>query len=138
MSKKQMTEDEFKFVMTKHKDLILFFTSEEELKFEHNHCGCSPEVPYIITINIWNDDLYGDTWVELKDGIATVLVYDGHYNDYQPEHIFRTHQELDRWLSDGFIKDHLYDMNYASKALKKQYLGDENFNYDPWSKKKGK
>ena len=36
MSKKTMTEDEFKFVMTKHKDLILFFTTEKELKYENN------------------------------------------------------------------------------------------------------
>ena len=131
MSKKTITEDDFKFVMSKHKDLILFFTTAEELKYEHNKPG-------VISINIWDEDLYGDTWVELKDGIATVLVYDGHYNDYRPEHIFRDWKELDRWLSGGFIQDHLYDMNYASKTLKKQYLGDEDFNYDPWSKKKGK
>lgn len=135
MSKKQMTEDDFKFVMTKHKDLILFFTTAEELKYEQNKCGCEPDVPSVISINIWNEDLYGDTWVELKDGVVTVLVYDGHYNDYRPEHIFRDWKELDRWMSDGFIKSHLYDMNYASKVLKKQYLGDEDFNYDPWSKK---
>jgi len=127
MSKKTITEDEFKFVMTKHKDLILYFTSEEELKYEQDTYGFS--------INIWNDDLYGDTWVSLKDGFATVLVYDGHYNYYIPKEGFETWQELDRWMSDGFIKDHLYDMNCASKALKKQYLGDEDFNYDPWSKK---
>ncbi len=135
MSKKTMTEDDFKFVMSKHKDLILFFTTAEELKYEHNHCGTSTEVPYIISINIWDEDLYGDTWVELKDGVATVLVYDGHYNDYRPEHIFRDWKELDRWMSDGFVKDHLWDISYASKALKKQYLGDPDFNYDQWSKK---
>lgn len=136
MSKKQMTEDDFKFVMTKHKDLILFFTTAEELKYEHNKCDCEPDAQDVISINIWDEDLYGDTWVELKDGIATVIVYDGHYNDYVPEQTFKTWQELDRWMSDGFIKDHLYDMNYASKELKKLYLGDENFNYDPWSKEK--
>ena len=37
---------------------------------------------------------------------------------------------------NGFIKDHLWDISFASKALKKQYLGDPDFNYDPWSKKK--
>lgn len=136
MSKKTITEDDFKFVMSKHKDLILFFTTEEELKFTNNECGCYPDVPGVLSINIWNDDLYGDTWLELKDGIVSVLVYEGSYNDYRPEHIFRDWKELDRWMSDGFIKDHLYDMNYASKALKKQYLGDSDFNYDPWSKKK--
>jgi hypothetical protein len=135
MSKKTITEDEFKFVMTKHKDLILYLTTAEELKYEHNVCGCEPDVPDVLSINIWDADLYGDTWVELKDGVATVQVYEGHYNDYRPQHIFRTWQELDRWLSDGFIKDHLWDMSFASKALKKQYLGDEDFNYDPWSKK---
>lgn len=56
MSKKPMTEDEFKFVMTKHKDLILFFTSEEELKYENNECGCEPDVPGVLSINIWNDE----------------------------------------------------------------------------------
>ena len=136
MSKKTITEDDFKFVMSKHKDLILFFTTAEELKYTNNECGCEPDVPGVLSINIWDEDLYGDTWVELKDGIATVLVYDGAYNDYRPEHIFRDWKELDRWMSDGFIKSHLYDMNYASKALKKQYLGDPDFNYDPWSKKK--
>lgn len=136
MSKKTITEDEFKFVMTKHKDLILFLTTEEELKYKHHPYGCNTEVPGVLSINIWNEDLYGDTWVSLQDGIASVLVYDGHYNEHRPEHYFRTLQELDRWLSDGFIKDHLWDMSFASKALKKQYLGDEDFNYDPWSKKK--
>lgn len=34
MCKQVMTEDDFKFVMTKHKDLILYFTCEEELKYE--------------------------------------------------------------------------------------------------------
>lgn len=136
MSKQTITEDDFKFVMSKHKDLILFFTTEEELKYTNNECGCYPDVPGVISINIWNDDLYGDTWLELKDGVVSVLVYEGSYNDYRPEHIFRDWKELDRWMSDGFIKDHLYDMNYASKELKKQYLGDEDFNYDPWSKKK--
>ena len=130
MSKKQITEDDFKFVMTKHKDLILYLTCTEELKYEQDIYG--------LFINIWNKDLYGDTWVALKDGVATVLVYDGHYNDYRPEHIFKTWQELDRWMSDGFIKDHQWELSYASKALKKQYLGDEDFNYDPLSKKKGK
>jgi hypothetical protein len=136
MSKKQMTEDDFKFVMTKHKDLILYLTCTEELKYETNECETYPDVPGVLSINIWNADLYGDTWVELKDGIATVKVYDGHYNDYVPKQTFRTWEELDRWMSDGFIKDHLWDMSYASKELKKQYLGDENFNYDPWSKRK--
>ena len=135
MSKKQMTEDDFKFVITKHKDLILYLTSEEELKFQHNKCGTYPEVPYITTINIWNEDLYGDTWVEFQNGMATVLVYDGNFNEHRPTHFFRTWKELDNWLSDGFIKDHLWDMSSASKKLKKQYLGDEDFNYNPWSKK---
>lgn len=129
MSKKTITEDDFKFVMTKHKDLILFFTSEEELIYKHQPYGCEPDVPGVLSINIWNNDLYGDTWVSLEDGIATVLVYDGTYNDYRSKHIFRTWQELDRWMSDGFIKSHKYDMNYASKALKKKYLGDEDFMY---------
>ena len=135
MSKKQITEDDFKFVISKHKDLILFFTTAEELKFQNNECGTYPDVPGLLSINIWNEDLYGDTWVELKDGIATVKVYDGNYNNYRPQHIFRTWQELDRWLSDGFINEHLWDMSYASKALKKQYIGDEDFNYNPWRKK---
>ena len=129
MSKKTITEDDFKFVMTKHKDLILFFTSEEELIYKHHPYGCEPDVPGVLSINIWNNDLYGDTWVSLEDGIATVLVYDGYYNEHRPKHIFRTLQELDRWMSDGFIKSHKYDMNYASKALKKKYLGDEDFMY---------
>lgn len=128
MSKKTMTEDDFKFVMSKHKDLILYLTCTEELKYEQDTYGFS--------INIWNHDLYGDTWVELKDGFVTVLVYDGHYNYYIPKYGFETWQELDRWMSDGFIKDHLWDMSFASKELKKQYLGDENFKYEPWSKKK--
>lgn len=135
MSKKTITEDEFKFVMTKHKDLILFFTTAEELKYEQDTSRCGQDFPGI-SINIWDEDLYGDTWVELKDGVATVLVYDGHYNDYRPEHIFIDWKELDRWMADGFIKDHLWDISFASKALKKQYLGDPDFNYDPWSKKK--
>lgn len=130
-----MTVDDFKFVMTKHKDLILYLISEEELKYKNNECGIYPDIPGVLSINIWNEDLYGDTWVELKDGVATVKVYDGHYNDYQPEHSFRTWQELDQWLSDGFIKDHLWDLSFASKRLKRQYFGDENFNYDPFSKK---
>lgn len=136
MSKKTITEDDFKFVMSKHKDLILYLTTAEELKYEHNKCGCEPDVPGVISINIWDEDLYGDTWVELKDGVATVLVYDGHYNDYRPEHIFRDWKELDRWMSGDFIKSHKWELSYASKALKKQYLGDEDFNYDPWCKKK--
>ena len=103
MSKQTITEDDFKFVMSKHKDLILFFTTEEELKYTNNECGCYPDVPGVISINIWNDDLYGDTWLELKDGVVSVLVYEGSYNDYRPEHIFRDWKELDRWMSDGFI-----------------------------------
>ena len=130
MSKQTMTEDDFKFVMTKHKDLILYLTCTEELKYEQDIYGLS--------INIWNGDLYGDTWVALKDGVATVLVYDGHYNDYRPEHIFKTWQEMDRWMNDGFIKDHQWDLSYASKELKKQYLGDENFKYEPLEKLKTK
>ena len=130
-----MTEDDFKFVMTKHKDLILYLTSEEELKYAHNKCGTYSDFPGILSINIWNEDLYGNTWVELQNGVATVLVYDGHYNDYRPEHIFRKWEELDRWMSDGFIKDHLSDMSYASKELKKHYLGNADFKYEPWKKK---
>jgi hypothetical protein len=130
MSKQTMTEDDFKFVMTKHKDLILYLTCTEELKYEQDTYGFS--------INIWNEDLYGDTWVALKDGVATVLVYDGHYNDYRPEHIFKTWQEMDRWMNDGFIKDHQWELSYASKELKKQYLGDENFKYEPLEKLKTK
>ena len=130
MSKQTMTEDDFKFVMTKHKDLILYLTCTEELKYEQDIYGLS--------INILNGDLYGDTWVALKDGVATVLVYDGHYNDYRPEHIFKTWQEMDRWMNDGFIKDHQWDLSYASKELKKQYLGDENFKYEPLEKLKTK
>ena len=135
MSKKTITEDDFKFVMSKHKDLILYFTTAEELKFQNNECGTYPDVPGVLSINIWDEDLYGDTWVKLEDGIATVQVYDGNYNNYRPQHIFRTWQELDRWLSDGFIKSHLCELSYASKALKKQYLGDEDFTYEPWRKK---
>ena len=50
MSKKQITEDDFKFVMSKHKDLILYLTTAEELKFQKNECGTYPDVPGLLSI----------------------------------------------------------------------------------------
>lgn len=120
--KNKITVDDFQYVMTKHKDLILFFISEDKLKYDSRHCGELPELPDIVSINIWNEDLYGDTWLEWKNGVVTEYEYDGHYNDYQPCNTFRTLEELDRWMSGGFVNDHKYELDYADQSLKERYL----------------
>ena len=122
--KNKITVDDFKYVMTKHKDLILFLISEDELKYGSRHCGILPELPDIVSINIWNEDLYGDTWLEWKNDVVTEYEYDGHFNDYRPFNTFHTIEELDKWMSGGFVNDHKFDLEFADQPLKERYLKD--------------
>ena len=105
-------------------DTTVTFISEDELKYGSRHCGILPELPDIVSINIWNEDLYGDTWLEWKNDVVTEYEYDGHFNDYRPFNTFHTMEELDRWMSGGFVNDHRFDLEFADQPLKERYLKD--------------
>lgn len=38
-------------------------------------------------------------------------IYEGKWNEYIPEHIFETTEELDFWLSHNYIDDNMWDIS---------------------------
>lgn len=106
-----MTKQEFKDTLAKYEDIIKELA--EGLEYTDNKLWYSPsECKDNCHIALYDQDMYGATDAEwCDDGKVTIYVYEGKCNEYIAEHIFETPEELDFWLSHGYIDDNEFEIS---------------------------
>ena len=106
-----MTKQEFKDTLAKYQDIINDLA--EGLDYKDNKLPYSPsKCKDNCHISLYDQDLYGSTDAEWNDdGKVTIYVYDGHWNEYIPEQIFETTEELDFWLSHNYIDSNQWELS---------------------------
>lgn len=106
-----MNKKEFKDTLAKYEDIIKDLA--EGLEYTDNKLAYSPsKCKENCHIALYDQDLYGATDAEWNDdGKVTIYIYEGKWNEYIPEHIFETTEELDFWLSHNYIDDNRWDIS---------------------------
>ena len=106
-----MNKQEFKDTLAKYQDIINDLA--EGLDYKDNKLPYSPsKCKDNCHIALYDQDLYGSTDAEWNDdGKVTIYVYHGQWNEYIPELICETTEELDFWLSHNYIDDNQWEMS---------------------------
>lgn len=105
-----MTKQEFKDTLTKYEDVINDLTNGLQYingKIDFSISNCKDNC--YIFLYILDDDIIVAEWSD--DGKVIIYVYHNQCDEYIPEQIFETTEELDFWLSHNYIDDNKWEIS---------------------------